>query len=925
MAFNPFNWFRKHQKVFFAGLTILCMLVFIGQFGAGDVVQRALGWVGAGRGGATVAKVYGDKVNERELELLGRKRQVANTFVEQAVLTNLRAVLKELEEQAKAEIREATPLAALNVLVAGYKARVQSPPPQDEERLAERLAEIRRDFGALRGMVTNPQVKDDPERLRTLERMAGLLGVEAWSTRIQMAGRPEWYFGGSRRPDDLLDFLAWKHQADKLGIVLTDEDVRKEVNREAGRDVIEARKFEEDKFVERFLSGNRQDLSVRELLDGVRDEFRVALAQGVLVGLEPGARAYRSWLGAGRTPAFATPDEFLRYFRDQRTTLRVKLLDLPVSAFVDKVDKVYGEPTEEELLRRYQDYKDQEPDPAKRQPGFKRPRRIRVEYASVSPAEQWYKDRGRQAVEPLLVYSDPGPGAALRFAAGASAACQVGVGGLPAALCLGLPAAFDPLGHEYLKFLEDNPHAPFPPEVESLLEADKADKLKKLQPASVLRPDNAAATFGQLLGAGAGRGSAFAAPTAFYASATAAEIRDSVRFNTAWLMAHATAGQQFPAVGVLFTRFGLTAPFLPVVSPEKVRPQLVAELERRYAEQTLENNLKTFTDELAKRKGKPEEARAYVRKAAEEYRFRLEPMPRPLGRNEIVDLLNRKDDTPLRALYEAFQKNRDALRRQFNMPLPPFGPAEFTEQLFRDSAVYQASRIGLPDDGKAYLFWHSQELPGGVEPFEKVRTRVAEAWRFEKARVLARREARRLAEEVNKHPLAPADAERFLREQRPGDEPFELDRVAQLVSPEKEVHEGVRTEYRPYRLPEDRTDVFPYPPRPAVKLVRDLLRGLKQAGQATVVADRPERHFYVAVLFDRAAPTLKEFYRVYKRAGQGDDDLWDRFVEQHREDYRRQVIEQLRRDASGGKVDEQGRWDIPKEIRDRYEGREGGE
>ena len=94
MAFNPFNWFRKHQKVFFAGLTILCMLVFIGQFGAGDVVQRGLAWVGAGRGGATVAKVYGERVNERDFELLGRRRQAANAFVEHAVASALPANTK---------------------------------------------------------------------------------------------------------------------------------------------------------------------------------------------------------------------------------------------------------------------------------------------------------------------------------------------------------------------------------------------------------------------------------------------------------------------------------------------------------------------------------------------------------------------------------------------------------------------------------------------------------------------------------------------------------------------------------------------------------------------------------------------------------------------------------------------------------------
>ena len=35
MAFNPFHSFRKHQKVIFAVMTIICMFVFVLQFGRG--------------------------------------------------------------------------------------------------------------------------------------------------------------------------------------------------------------------------------------------------------------------------------------------------------------------------------------------------------------------------------------------------------------------------------------------------------------------------------------------------------------------------------------------------------------------------------------------------------------------------------------------------------------------------------------------------------------------------------------------------------------------------------------------------------------------------------------------------------------------------------------------------------------------------
>ena len=49
MAYNPFTVFRKHQRSIFAVLTVMCMIVFIAQFGAGDVFQRAMAYFGQGR------------------------------------------------------------------------------------------------------------------------------------------------------------------------------------------------------------------------------------------------------------------------------------------------------------------------------------------------------------------------------------------------------------------------------------------------------------------------------------------------------------------------------------------------------------------------------------------------------------------------------------------------------------------------------------------------------------------------------------------------------------------------------------------------------------------------------------------------------------------------------------------------------------
>ncbi len=68
MAFNPFHSFRKHQKAIFAVLTIMCMLVFVLQFGRGDMFERMAGLFGSSRGkGDVVATLYGKKVTTGEL------------------------------------------------------------------------------------------------------------------------------------------------------------------------------------------------------------------------------------------------------------------------------------------------------------------------------------------------------------------------------------------------------------------------------------------------------------------------------------------------------------------------------------------------------------------------------------------------------------------------------------------------------------------------------------------------------------------------------------------------------------------------------------------------------------------------------------------------------------------------------------------
>src|SRR4051794_35464027 len=106
MAFNPFHAFRKHQKVVFAGLTILCMITFIltgsSLTGRGDFfdwVQTTLG--GEGRY-PQVASVYGKKIDQRDVGTLREQRMIASDYMQvasQIARGNLATELQKVSEK----------------------------------------------------------------------------------------------------------------------------------------------------------------------------------------------------------------------------------------------------------------------------------------------------------------------------------------------------------------------------------------------------------------------------------------------------------------------------------------------------------------------------------------------------------------------------------------------------------------------------------------------------------------------------------------------------------------------------------------------------------------------------------------------------------------------------------------------------------
>src|SRR5262249_46437047 len=117
MAFNPFHGFRKHSKVIFAILTIICMITFILSFGRGDFFEWIVGMIGASKKGDVVTTLYGDKVYETDVNKRYHARRNANLFLQVAVRAGQQIAVRKARDElsrlaGSTDLSEAPELAA---------------------------------------------------------------------------------------------------------------------------------------------------------------------------------------------------------------------------------------------------------------------------------------------------------------------------------------------------------------------------------------------------------------------------------------------------------------------------------------------------------------------------------------------------------------------------------------------------------------------------------------------------------------------------------------------------------------------------------------------------------------------------------------------------------------------------------------------
>jgi hypothetical protein len=877
MAFNPFHGFRKHKKVFFAGLTIMCMITFV-LTGSSGVFQELMGLFGVGRGeGAHVATVYGKPVFYPELTRLRQQREIANLFMLSAVLQaneEAHKRLTQLVNSAKLDEAVQKPLSGALMNVTFRTIMLNQSPPDPSERQTQ----MQQFFGQYyRDMMNLQRVHQNLIAAKNTNDADLVAKTMDWlSQDFRLFQRQsKRYFGGSVDDEALVDFMIWRQQADQLGIQFSLDDIRAMIAKETNRNLT-------DEQAKRIQLGIRQrygNFSPELLLRALNDEFSVRLAQEAFLGSE---EQYYEQTG---TPI--TPFEFWQFFREQRAENNVALL--PISAANAEFIQKAGQPTEDDLKKLYEKNKDRLYDPGSEQAGFKQPKRIMVEWISARPDLPHYKK-----------------------------AALVAEGAMQATLPLAYESA---LRHEYdnMKYRWRSP--------------SWANEDFLLHESSLNRPTNVAAGLGQALATAAvGAPVTLSAYAGYIASAGWHEAQERSMRGLSLVLSAVSGTAVGPAIVT-----AANVPATEYVPYEKVKDKVIESERETLAKQLLDSALTAIEDDLRKHSGetandvrKSKEFGTYLSyfgqglasaipglggpgvsfmsegvykqlTAQREYQLNTQVGLTLVGSGAIgptlfntaawiyhdqslvaVEQKERVEKAIQKFAFErgASERPRDQYDIAQDPGLAPLKKARerpfavldqfeansrFGQEIFKDlTGQYNAGlyspqsypryRGTSPSDEQLFVYWKTSEKNEYVPSFDEVKEKVKARWQLEKARPFALEEAKRVAAAIPKNTNG-EDAKRTLADaSKYGGKLIDLIHVSRLKKRGAAVASRIDTsDYEEYKVPENQVE---YPS----KEMADALLNLKQEGEAVVVHDKPEGTYYVAVLVHRFTPFEMSFY-----------------------------------------------------------------
>jgi len=864
MAYNPFAVFRRNQKTLFAILTIIIMIVFTLSFGAGDFFQWLPTLLGkSGAKGDPVAKVDGSKVYEPDLAQLNQRRFLASEFMVASIDLAARkfdGYIKDSIANASRENKQkfiAFTSARSNSYLDPQSMQMLQQFPQFAQQILP--GAFRQGVNQFRGLL-GPLLADKNAIKEDQDLAQAALNLMDLDQRRLTTGAG--YFQHKVEGDDTqkgaFDFDLWLQKADKLGIRYSEKDAQtmyldEFYGQADGKALAE---------MEQALFANKTGYSRDMIFKALADEFRVRTTQNVV-------------LGRGNAPqVFPTPWEAYQFYRKTCEGGTYAVISVPAENFVGKVA---GMPSESEMRKLFDTYRNKEADPAKDNLGLREPRKLKLGWLEVKGDEPYYKKLGAEALATGEVHAR----------AALAALVPLPGGGFD---LLAAPVLFnlkDPaLSGEYANYKDkhatDLNLAWFP----SMFLTDSVNRAGPLD-ASMLKPASIAAT----AGVAAGSLGSFAGPIPMaLLFAEKARINDRAARAAAFasLFAVPTTGGSM----LLGPSLAAAAHFPTPLPLAVVRNELMDKVKADAARLAAQRDLQNFSTELAKLGVKPDktEARAYVAKfigerglaSGESKSFDSQwTMVNDEGLKPLIDRQIKSQgfsDAPLQFGRSFFFENDFINRREV--------PAT---TLYAPQPFPNAGAVEVRADEPTAMVWRTEEQPAETpKDFEKAKPKIVALWKRIESRKLAEAAAKQIADDARA--MAKADgldtrvedqnttpivdrivSEVFLKslsqystlDDKARVDRFQIEDVAPLSLPQTPF---ATQSPQPRQFQLTPRKALPYP-TPAMQA--ELLANKDGKPATTIVMNEDSRdRFYVAILLHRQVRGIEEFYsQVYNQVG----------------------------------------------------------
>lgn len=909
MAFNPFSAFRKNQKVWMAGVLLLCMITFVLCTGVGGDLSDRLLRIFAPRHGNVLAQLDGRSIRAEDVQQIKTQRKIADKFVR----LSMERVLANIEQR-------------VNKLDPGS------------------------------GKTGQAQRKVVLERLQLIEQ----------ELKPRMARSH--YFEGDLKLDSLLDFMLWLKQADRLEIDLTSDDVRQMFEKEvfALTPVAELLTgVETSRIIQIDMRREFPGVTDSAVLQALGDEYRVRIARLASYLAQPGTyqRRYQPNKEAIRFLQFMklrlpqfhseevraplSPAQLWDIYKEKRTQYDLSLVPVRVEFFRDKIK----EPDTDKLKSFFEAHKSQPFDPASAKPGFEVPQMVKAAWIMADPASPAY-ERPAQAVS--LLETTP----------------RVAVVGpfdpLANAVLFGASSlAFDAsMQRNYDAARRQSSQPDFKLTIPEILELDREAKYlmaSLTEPAlpallSYLAKPTPAGVASAVASAGADPFAAIAPYLAEAYTPVQAEaeklLAEENKPRLELAVALATLADTSPlAAPAIWLNADRTPRFLPL---QAVKRAFQKNYEDNLARTWTAANMTAAKDKLDQLAGKDRAMEIWVPKLIAQYGFRhgatekfydkygldaaveLAPLREAFESDRVgININTGTSGTPEMLkegdLYKLFFGSGDSgSGRYVARPWPPI--LDIKENLQRG---LPARRVSLFEkSGKPFLFWKTDErFAHSPEKLDEVKERVLAAWQTDKAREeLALPRAKEIAQALQK---SGGDFSPVIREEakKLNTSPIAIRGLA-VLHPDvvgDPQGAGQSRSYREFPLPKelivDRDNANLYPREDMVKqllaltnlekplqsdykplddLNKELFQITKKlpekerAGKfVQVLTNRPHTVFWVGAVVGVPGADLKDFADAYKHAIGFPVDT---FVTQAQEDAAKQYVDallgQLRRELN---------------------------